>query len=588
MAGTYQPTSSTQLLYCLPCPVGTYQPSEGASTCVACAGWTSTVTTGAKASSACINLDLAGLNRGDMYNLGTNQMAYYPFLPTSPLKDVSGQLGSLTASTTAPTIITNGPWSSSSAAKFTQSGSTCLLTSRTTGQYYKLPSSLSFPSTSLTVCLWFSPSYKFSIGRTRLFEFSAAVNSVVGEIAFYEAGADGASTSLAAYLQGQSSTSFTGTVGTGKWATTKWTHLCAAIQGSTMTAYFDATPVTFTLSAPVPQLTRTVNYIARSNWGGDCFFTGSMAQLRIFNRALSAAEVKALYSWMGDSASPNVAVPCAAQCTAGSAQVCNPSTGAVSCVLCAAGRFQTGAGGSACTLCGAGTFQTGSGMTKCTSCEASSFQTGLGMISSGDCQQCAGGTTSTGVGQVQNSCTSNPGCPCGLGTFCNAGVSCKVNPFFTCHKCSSSRADNYCLVLQPGVCCRDIPVQHIHYPCILQSLRPRHLLDSLGCNDSGHVLEMRCGHLLLWLRRSHCSHVFALQLGYLLDSPWCSSGGHVLEMRCRHLPLRLRRSNSSCMHFVWRWNIPDWRGRIYLLLVSRGNVLNWIGKCVSKRLHAQH
>ena len=173
MAGTYQPNAFTHLLDCLPCPVGSYQSSTGASACLACAGWTSTISTGATASSSCINSDIASLGRGGMYNLAQNQIAYYPFRSTNPLEDVSGNLGPLSASPTAPTIST-GPWSASSAAQFTQSGSTCQSASgASSGQYYTLPS-LSFPSTTLTVCLWYFPSNKFTLGRTRLFEFSTA------------------------------------------------------------------------------------------------------------------------------------------------------------------------------------------------------------------------------------------------------------------------------------------------------------------------------------------------------------------------------------------------------------------------------
>ena len=360
-----------------------------------------------------------------MYNLAQNQIAYYPFRSTNPLEDVSGNLGPLIASSTAPTI-SAGPWPASSAAQFTQSGSTCQRTSgASSGQYYTLPS-LSFPSATLTVCLWYLPSNKFSSGRTRLFEFSTAPSSIVGEIAFYEAGAEGAPDDLAAYLQGQSSTSFSETIGPSMWNTSKWTHLCAAINDSHLTVYVDNNPTIFTLSAPVALVTRAVNQIARSNYGGDCFFTGSIAELRIFNRSLSAFEVSVLYSWRGDSASPNVAVPCATQCTAGYAQVCNADA-TLSCIPCAVGSFQTGKGIISCTLCEAGTFVSENGLSACSSCGAGTYQTGLGTSS---CVQCDAGKYSTGVGQVQNTCIGSPDqCSfgyCGFGHACKENISCQV------------------------------------------------------------------------------------------------------------------------------------------------------------------
>ncbi|MCX9076234.1 MAG: PEGA domain-containing protein, partial [Candidatus Methanoperedens sp.] len=46
---------------------------------------------------------------------------------------------------------------------------------------------------------------------------------------------------------------------------------------------------------PVKNTVRTKNYVARSNWLEDSYFKGIIDEVRIYNRALSAEEVKASY-----------------------------------------------------------------------------------------------------------------------------------------------------------------------------------------------------------------------------------------------------------------------------------------------------
>ena len=251
-----------------------------------------------------------------MYDLAHSQMAYYPFRPSDPLKDVTGNLGPLTASSYPPTTAP-GPWSSSSAASFSQQGGTCLrLDSNATEvspQYYKLPD-LTFPSASLSVCLWYSPLYQLDYAD--LFDFGNGFN--VDNINFGELSY---SSHLITYLTGSGEeTLLTLDIG-GQWIPSHWTHVCITLEGTQLTVYTDSKPATFLLSAPVSvPRTRIHNYIGRASLTDDCLYVGSISEFRIFNRSLTSAEVSAIYGWKGDGTKPMVEVSCAATCTAGLTQ----------------------------------------------------------------------------------------------------------------------------------------------------------------------------------------------------------------------------------------------------------------------------
>ncbi|MBK7665087.1 MAG: hypothetical protein IPJ21_16380 [Sterolibacteriaceae bacterium] len=48
-----------------------------------------------------------------------------------------------------------------------------------------------------------------------------------------------------------------------------------------------------------PVVTRSANYIGRSYWGGDGYFAGDLAEIILYNRALSAAELGAVHTYLG-------------------------------------------------------------------------------------------------------------------------------------------------------------------------------------------------------------------------------------------------------------------------------------------------
>jgi hypothetical protein len=43
-----------------------------------------------------------------------------------------------------------------------------------------------------------------------------------------------------------------------------------------------------------PNVTRTNNFVGRSNWVSNEYYDGAVDELRVYNRALNAAEIQAL------------------------------------------------------------------------------------------------------------------------------------------------------------------------------------------------------------------------------------------------------------------------------------------------------
>jgi hypothetical protein len=61
---------------------------------------------------------------------------------------------------------------------------------------------------------------------------------------------------------------------------------------------------TFAANSNLNNISRTTNYLAKSNWTGDQFFDGAIGEISIYNKALSAAEVTANYNVEKESCSP--------------------------------------------------------------------------------------------------------------------------------------------------------------------------------------------------------------------------------------------------------------------------------------------
>jgi autotransporter-associated beta strand protein len=77
-----------------------------------------------------------------------------------------------------------------------------------------------------------------------------------------------------------------------------WHHVAVTLAGTTGTLYVDGVPVgTNTITITPSQLgTTTANFIGKSQWSGDPYLNGEVDDFRIYNGALSAAQIATLHA----------------------------------------------------------------------------------------------------------------------------------------------------------------------------------------------------------------------------------------------------------------------------------------------------
>ena len=422
-AGTYQTgTGLTAVSACSTCGTGTYSSGTGmtlVSTCSACVAGLYSSGVGMTISSACASCSAgtfslaassacaacpAGSGSGSSatvctsnagyYNLGQSLMAYYAFDAGSMLADSSpSPLGQLTASTTAPTVQSAGPWSGGtccSAALFTQTGSTGVSSDTTNGRSFRLPSA-TIQASSVSICVWFMPS---SLGGSWDMVLDFGISATSSNILIARNGAlsqivTGFYNGSTASLKAKGSTFNINT----------WYHACSVLSGTTGTLYVGGVSVESGTLSPAMTfpITWTSSYIARSNWGGDSLFTGTVDEVRLYPRALTQAEVTAIYTYNSTQTTSVLPVACPTGSYSGS--------GASVCALCAAGTYASTTGLSACAACGTGTYSSGIGMSSqaiCASCGAGTFSG----ASSSTCEACPSGSSSA---SGASACAANAG-----------------------------------------------------------------------------------------------------------------------------------------------------------------------------------
>lgn len=84
-----------------------------------------------------------------------------------------------------------------------------------------------------------------------------------------------------------------------------WKHYCFTqdVASSTAKLYIDGQLINSSNAVNITNVTRTSNFIAHSNWSWDIDFKGLMDEVKLYNRALTAAEVTALYQ---QGTTPNI------------------------------------------------------------------------------------------------------------------------------------------------------------------------------------------------------------------------------------------------------------------------------------------
>jgi sugar lactone lactonase YvrE len=224
----------------------------------------------------------------------------------------------------------------------------------------------------------------------------------------------------------------------------KWHHFALTFSGGSAGVpriYVDGalfrtgTPLTFNLptgSSAASALRVGWNGDLAAN-GGDTFI-GRLADLRVYARQLTAAEVLTLSQPPLPAASASVVVTALAAgaskyvvaCAAGFAAppvtlarqpadltwAGGPATAFGGCSQCAAGFFAP-AGSAACLACPAGSYSLSAGSASCTPCGPNTYSSTVGASTAGVCLTCAGGGAYALGGAAA--------CLCPAGTFLSSG-----------------------------------------------------------------------------------------------------------------------------------------------------------------------
>jgi hypothetical protein len=154
-------------------------------------------------------------------------------------------------------------------------------------------------TSGFTIAVWVNPDSSMSDSNHRIVDKSTGTNGDNGYFIAYSASADWVSLNINA---GTARTSPSGSV-----TPEQWTHAVASVASNgTVTWYINGSQSgTPGISRALSGITTTNNLtIGKRSNASDRFFTGEMSDFRIYNRAISAAEVLELY----DSYSPSIQV----------------------------------------------------------------------------------------------------------------------------------------------------------------------------------------------------------------------------------------------------------------------------------------
>ena len=313
------------------CPANTYIVA-GTTTCTACPANTWSAAGDARCTA----------NVG-YYDLGNSLKAYYPFNNGNMLSDVSGVLGALTTSS-SPTPQAAGPFGASSySASF---GGT---------NFFQMPS-LTVTST-FSVCAWAYINSGVTANYQNIFDFS--VYPSANDFVMY------LNTDTTLHVNNVIPGTSLGDMGTSALTKGAWFHICSVVSGTSGTLWVNgASSGSVTYTSASPTFTLPSNRIGTNNGGQAMYFWNrAMDEFRVYNKALSAAEISAIYNFRGDTYTPVLPLQCTMTGCSGTVH-CTP---AGSPVCCTTGQYFVEGNSTSCQPCASGTYGFGN-TTACATC----------------------------------------------------------------------------------------------------------------------------------------------------------------------------------------------------------------------------
>lgn len=210
----------------------------------------------------------------------------------------------------ATTIAASGSWTADilpATAGTATSAGYALQSSTAQPAFAQLPDLELGSSNGFTIQAWFNSS-NLSASNQRIVDFGEAENAAGTNIAVF---LDGGALAL-----GLNNTTYrSGHVLTGN----TWQHVSVVVSGTkAMLSINGALTDTFTLGAPVADATRKSNWWGHSNNAADPAWQGQQDELRIWSRALKAAEIAANYNLSLQGSPPGLLIYYKADETSGS------------------------------------------------------------------------------------------------------------------------------------------------------------------------------------------------------------------------------------------------------------------------------
>ena len=420
---------------CKKCSAGYFSIVSGATLCEVCPAGTYATTQGASAQYFCFSCPTGTYSHRVTDNKGS-LLLYYPFVAASLLIDGSGN--------EIPLIAASPPTLPSTQCMMSDS---CVTFNSSYGIGFTFGSLHIAGSPGVSVCLWYNADDLVLEGQV-LFDFS-------GGLFMAERALD--SNDLAVLVHHNNKVIFNAFLEN---ALTPgyWNHLCITCSNNSgWKIYLNGSMLSDT-SGSLPD---TIEFLSL-NWTSNAIgsssmqsidpqpmFMGRMQQVRVYAKALSAADVIELFEWRDIAYNATACSSCTAgtyssdvgassiatclNCSAGSyAKSENSST----CTACTPGKVSTGTGlnsSESCINCAGGTYSETFGSTLCTVCLAGKYSTAVGS-SSVLCPVCGLGSTSADGATACRRCTSEDSCyawQCPSGQF-RAGENCS-----NCSSCSS-------------------------------------------------------------------------------------------------------------------------------------------------------
>ena len=398
-----------------------------------------------------------GTNPTAVESVNNGLLAYYPFHPNAFLVDASNVTGSLIP--VGSTAFTPNSLSDlRNAAVLAQPGGLLATSANTLRQFFVLPLITIGPS--LSMCAWYNPDIT-SGTFPRIIELG---NGRPGDNIGIRRNL--ANNDLAIEVWNGATALIPGNavVYTGLFQLGVWQHVCLTVAGTTGRVYYNGAlqPTTITLSAQKTVTTYNGAFIGHNHYEND-LYRGLIDEVRIYSRAISAAEVTSIFNFRGETFTPGIFIPCPAgtfqdipdgtaclQCTRGKYSLAAAAT----CISCSGGSISAVDGASACTPCGSGTFA-GTEASACTPCSPGSFS----LAGAATCLPCSGGSFSgpgvsvcTPCAAGSSSISGSSVCgPCAAGGYSSAGASectpCPAGSYLTGTGMLSSGS---CLLCEPG------------------------------------------------------------------------------------------------------------------------------------------